>query len=189
MKYAGLDISMSAPSFTIYDDNDGEFCFKTCKSYFLTDTKKHANDILDLNIFADLIPKYNTPEERWDKISNWGIDYLKKCDYILIEGYSFASSSQAAFQIAEHASIWKNKIYKNSDIKYTIKAPTEIKKFATGKGNANKEFMYDSFTAKTGIKLRDYFNLTEKQWEPMAGVIDSYYMCEMCYEENKNENR
>lgn len=186
MKFVGIDISMAAPSFTIYDSNDGEFSFKTCKKYFLTDSKKNSNDILDLNIFCDSIPEYNSPEERWDKISNWGIEQIKSCDYALIEGYAYASSSQAAFQIAEHASIWKYKIYK-LDIPFKIEAPSKIKKFATSKGNANKELMYDSFTAETGIKLRDYFNLTEKQWEPMAGVIDSYYMCKMCYEENRDE--
>lgn len=94
MKFAGIDISMSAPSFTIYDDNDGEFSFKTCKKYFLTDIKKHANDICELNIFADLVPEYNSNEERWDKISNWGMEQIKSCDYALIEGYAYGLLSE-----------------------------------------------------------------------------------------------
>jgi len=66
-------------------------------------------------------------------------------------------------------------------------APTAIKKFATGKGNANKEKMQDAFINETGVNLKEQLNMTEKQWNPSSDIIDAYYVCKYAiHEETKN---
>ena len=59
-------------------------------------------------------------------------------------------------------------------IKYEMIAPTVIKKYATTKGNANKEKMYDAFTDETNRKLLDEFNI--KLNNPITDIVDSYYI-------------
>jgi hypothetical protein len=52
-----------------------------------------------------------------------------------------------------------------------------IKKFATGKGNANKEALQEVFLKETGYNIKEKFNMTEKQWNPSSDIIDSYFIC------------
>lgn len=55
--------------------------------------------------------------------------------------------------------------------------PTVIKKFATGKGNADKERMQEVFEAENSIRLKAELNMTEKQWNPSSDIIDAYWIC------------
>lgn len=179
MKICGIDWSMSAPSITVYDTNL-TFNFTNCESYYLTNKKKYIINNDELKIYSnnvdDITKNYQSNEERWDKLSDWGIDIIKNCDYCLIEGFSFGSTSSMLCQIAENASVLKHKIYKLNK-KLIIAEPTKIKKFASGKGNATKPILYQSFVEQEKIQLRDVFNMKGDVWEPMAGVIDSFYMC------------
>jgi len=72
----------------------------------------------------------------------------------------------------------KHKMWKQK-IKFSTYPPTVIKKFATGKGNANKELMYDAFTSElvtpTDLKER----LTPKATKiknPISDIVDAYYI-------------
>jgi Holliday junction resolvasome RuvABC endonuclease subunit len=54
-------------------------------------------------------------------------------------------------------------------------APTEVKKFATGKGNAKKDDMLEAFIIQTGVDPRvvlDYYGET-----PISDIVDSYFIC------------
>lgn len=62
-------------------------------------------------------------------------------------------------------------------IKFDVIAPTSIKKFATGKGNANKLSMQEAFIAETSIDVKLVMSQSDKQWSPSGDIIDSYYMC------------
>ena len=55
--------------------------------------------------------------------------------------------------------------------------PTVIKKFATGKGNADKAKMQDAFMQENNIDLKHELKMTEKQWNPSSDIIDAYYIC------------
>ena len=74
------------------------------------------------------------------------------CEQIALEGYAYGAQGRI-FHIAENTGVLKYKIYQQS-IPLTIFTPSEIKKFATGKGNADKEKMYDSFISETNILLK-----------------------------------
>jgi Holliday junction resolvasome RuvABC endonuclease subunit len=68
----------------------------------------------------------------------------------------------------------------NADMNYSLLAPTVIKKFATGKGNANKEKMYESFLIETSRNLNEELEIkSEKIGNPVSDIVDSFYICKM----------
>jgi len=58
-------------------------------------------------------------------------------DFVIIEGYAYSPHQGRSFSIGELGGIIKFMFYCN-DISYLVVAPTTLKKFATGKGNAPK---------------------------------------------------
>ena len=85
------------------------------------------------------------------------------------------ASTGRVFNIAENAGLLKHYLWKNK-FKYSMVPPTVIKKFATGKGNANKEKLQEQFVTDTGVNIKQMLNMTEKQWNPSSDIIDSYYI-------------
>ena len=83
-----------------------------------------------------------------DDLSNLLI--ANKIDCVLLEGYSFASRSGQAFSIGELGGVIRLLIH-NLGIKLVEIPPTCRAKFATGKGNASKNEVISSISARTGI--------------------------------------
>ena len=82
------------------------------------------------------------------------------------------------FNIGENTGILKYKLRERVAPKMSIFAPSEIKKFATGKGNANKMLMYEAFTEETGDDLSLIFGPWDQGYKgqsPVSDIIDSYY--------------
>lgn len=190
MRFLAADWSMSAPSFATYDTSDGEFSFLNSDHYYLTTTKKHVHKLENLHVYGDLVPDYSSNEERWDLLSD-AVEFVidksdKPIDYFAIEGYAFGSSASSVHQIAENASVLKHKIYKRG-IPIEVINPSTVKKGYSGKGNAKKDELYKVFVEKENIKLRDYFDLPETQWEPLAGIVDSWIILSILVENHKDE--
>ena len=119
-----------------------------------------------------------TAEERYDFISDWAMDILisHEVEEVFLEDYSYGSTGKV-FHIAENCGLLKYKMWQ-ADIKVTLVAPTQIKKFATGKGNAKKELMYQSFFDETSRNLIEEFSQkSEKIGNPISDVVDSYFIC------------
>ena len=53
--------------------------------------------------------------------------------------------------------------------------PSVVKKGATGKGNADKDMMYEAFVKETKIDLKKLFD-TEKVGNPISDIVDSYFI-------------
>ena len=149
----GIDYSLNSPAICIAGDN---FDFDKCSFHFLTSKKKHIGKF-GKNIFGYEIKDYNTPIERFSNISTWALDIIHKhksnTAKVFIEGYSFGSKGQAVFQIAENCGILKYKLQMSPSMLYETIVPSVVKKYASGKGNADKQLMYDSFTKHTGVDL------------------------------------
>jgi len=171
MRIVGVDYSMSSPCVCICDTNN--FKLVNCKFYYLTDNKKHNIDID--NIQGDLHQDYTCTEQRFYNITNWVLTKLKEDDIIYIEGYSMGSTGMV-FNIAENAGLLKHYLWKNK-YTYNIVPPTVIKKFATGKGNANKQLLQDCFEEQTNYYIKKKLMMTDKQWNPSSDIIDSYFIC------------
>ena len=177
----GIDYSLNSPAICIADDN---FDFNKCSFHFLTSKKKHIGKF-GKNIFGYEHKEYNNPIIRFSNISMWALDiihkYKKNTAQVFVEGYSFGSKGQAVFQIAENCGILKYRLQMSPSILYDTIVPSVVKKYASGKGNADKQLMYDSFLNHTGADLLKTFDMG-KLSNPVTDIVDSYYIAKVGYE-------
>lgn len=173
MRVVGIDYSITSPCVCIGDRDN--FSLDTCQFYFLTDHKKLDIDVD--NIRGDLHRDHNCEEQRYGNITAWVMGLLEEDDKVYMEGYSMGSTGRV-FNIAENCGLLKHYLWKWK-YDFTVIPPTVIKKFATGKGNANKQLLQECFIKETGYDVKAKLNLTEKQWNPSSDIIDAYYICKL----------
>ena len=171
--YLGIDYSMTLPCLCLHDNHGYEF-------HYLTKQKKYdlEFDVDDITVFGHIMPEYTDDTDRWDKISDWVMDCIEdwNIDLAILEDYSFSSTGRT-FQIGENFGLLKFKL-RGSIIPFVTVPPTVLKKFATGKGNDNKEKMQEAYVEETGRDLKQLLGQTDKQWNPSSDIIDSYYLAE-----------
>ena len=181
----GIDYSLNSPAICIAGD---DFDFDKCSFHFLTSKKKHIGKF-GKNIFGYEIKDYKTPIERFTNISTWALDIIHKhktdTAKVFIEGYSFGSKGQAVFQIAENCGILKYRLQLSPSILYDTVVPSVVKKFASGKGNADKQLMYDSFIKLTKQDLLKMFDMGKLN-NPVTDIVDSYYIAKVGYENSSS---
>lgn len=172
MKVIGIDYSMTSPAITLMVDG-------TITSHYLTSVKKHQTTYrLTDNYHAIGTPQsdHHSQEDRFDRISEWAV---RVCDIepqlIIIEDYAMGAKGKV-FHIAENCGLMKHKLWKRRS-PFKVIAPTALKKFATGKGNADKCMMHDAFKQATGIDLRKVMDQESKDCgSPVSDIVDSYYL-------------
>lgn len=98
-------------------------------------------------------------------------------DRVVLEGYSMGSQSGRNFNIGENTGILKHYMYNHHQINFEVVAPTQVKKLATGKGNANKEQLYDQWLQDTKIDLWSRLQpKASKVNNPLSDIVDSFYI-------------
>ena len=185
MIVAGMDWSLSCPAICIYDTSK-PLTFKNCKFFFLTNKNKQVGNFGNIHGFA--MQEYKSVEERVDNISEWGITVLKTANAkrACIEGYAMGAKGQV-FTIAENGGLIKHKMYK-AGIEFITPAPTSVKKLFTGKGNANKEIMYNSAMSidPTTPDVKTLYGWAI-DGNPTSDIIDSFAMVHYLLNEMKQE--
>ena len=171
----GIDYSLTSPAVCI---NDGDLTF-----YYLTNKKKLIGQMNE-NIFGYEHEEWTDPIKRFKNISNFVFYVLGKhisptigfrsIDKIFIEGYSYGSKGQGLFQIAENCGLLKYRL-QEMNLNYDTVVPSVVKKGATGKGNADKDMMYEAFKKETKLDLKKIFD-TEKVGNPISDIADSYFI-------------
>ena len=190
----GIDYSLSSPGVCV-NTSEGEFKYEDCTFYFLTNTKKYDATfcrpfVTNVRYIGTSHKPYTSEPERYSQIADWVVDIIKnhtkeyqiKHGYfywpgdtpIQIEDYSYGSTGRV-FHIAENLGLLKYKLKMECGWDYNLIPPSVIKKFATGKGNANKELMIDAFEKDTGTNLAQVFDTTSKS--PVSDVADAYFIC------------
>ena len=167
----GIDYSITSPAICLYDEKR-EFCFENCSFYFLTNTKKYAAKIAP-NINGEGFEEYAYDTERFDTISEWATNLCVGAADVAIEGYAYGAHGKI-FNLAENCGILKYKLHKLA-VPVTIVEPSKVKKLATGKGNADKQAMYEAFTKETKTDLMTVFD-QKTLGNPVTDVIDSFYI-------------
>lgn len=170
--YAGIDYSMNSPAITVGLMNSK---FSECKSFYYTKSKRLTGQLSDMT-FGILHLPYESQMERFDNISNWAMTILNKFDIksIVLEGYSMGSHNGILFDIAENTAFLKYKMFMKK-IEVFTPAPTQVKKFFSGKGNAKKEDMYAAFRKENDVDLEKTFNMACGK-NPVSDIVDSYAM-------------
>ena len=179
----GIDYSLTSPAICITTD----FIFKNSKFFYLTNKKKYIGAMAK-NIIGFEHKEYDTPIRRFSQISDWVYELIEDTIHteqlVYIEGYSFGSKGQGVFQIAENCGILKYRL-QEFNIHYDTVVPSVVKKGATGKGNADKDMMYDSFSKETNTDLKKIFDV-EKIGNPVSDIVDSFYIAKVGYENSSS---
>ena len=179
----GIYYSLISPAICVTKD----FIFENSQFYYLTNKKKYIGP-MSKNIFGFEHQEYNTPIHRFSQISDWAFDTIKETFHthqqVYIEGYSFGSKGQAVFQIAENCGILKYRL-QQFGVDYDTVVPSVVKKGATGKGNADKDLMYESFSKETNTNLKKIFDV-EKIGNPVSDIVDSFYIAKVGYENSSS---
>jgi Holliday junction resolvasome RuvABC endonuclease subunit len=169
IKVAGLDWSMSSPGLCI-TDSDTIYLYgqsgkkKDLGTYDINENGSH------IVLMVSTIEKFQNNAERFNKASSKFIDIIKshQCETVHLEGYAMGSGRGGmTFTIGESTGFLKSALY-NNGIGVNIIAPTTLKKFATGKGNANKDKMYEAFIEKLGVHLPEVGCRSD--------VVDAYWL-------------
>lgn len=174
----GIDYSLTSPGICILTDTDVRlygFGSKKMAGFYKKDNVK---------VFLHDYPVYSSEQQRHDKLCGWSLGIIKnyagdcgEVDHILIEGYSFGSSAGRAFDIAENCGLLKHYIWMEQ-YKFSTIPPTTLKKFATGKGNADKEAMHEAFKAEKF----DLQELLSQKKTPTSDLIDAYFLAKRARE-------
>ena len=169
----GIDYSLNSPAVCI--STNGGTAFSDCYFYYLTSKKKHIGKMLE-NVIGYEHKEWKSPIERFTNLSGWVLHILntlhKKQNnkHIFIEGYSYGSKGQAIFQIAENGGILKYRLQNKFTCKTIV--PSVVKKLATGKGNADKQYVYESMN----VDLKPIFK-SKSITSPINDIADSYFIC------------
>ena len=178
MVIVGVDYSLSSPGWCVHVGD--EWSFENCKLFYLLHTKTGGDRELEHR--GDCFFPLRQPTEwsnDYDRYWKLSRPVLAECihhkaDVVYVEGYAFGAVGRV-FQIAENAGVLKYRLHHNN-FRIETPAPTEIKKFATGKGNANKQDMIDAFINETGVDIYARFDKIAKSKSPIDDIVDSYYI-------------
>lgn len=179
----GIDYSMTSPALCIHDGD--EWSVNNCTFYYLTNKSKYLTHTDTVR--GSLYEEFKTQQQRFDNLSNWALKQMDAhgAKSVGLEGYSYGSTGSRIFEIGENTGLLKYKMWQ-AGIDFEVYAPTSVKKFACGKGNANKEKLWETFLEETQLNL---FNLigqpVAKVWNPVSDMVDSYYMCKYRFHNEK----
>jgi Holliday junction resolvasome RuvABC endonuclease subunit len=183
-KIAGIDYSLTSPAICIYSEGSdgGHFDFDRCVFHYLSNSKKQQSNAAGSGIAGlspEPYPEWKTEEERHAKLADWAYNIIQGCTEVYLEGYAFATVGKSHVRsVAENTGLLKNKLWKMK-LPFKTYPPTVIKKYATGKGNANKDLMYESFVQEllTPPDLKEILTPKSKKIiSPVSDIVDSYFI-------------
>ena len=189
MKIIGIDYSLTSPAITLYNGNDSwDYNNGSCTHFCLVRNERQRQKWAEIrSVNLKIYPVWDNDLQRYHGLANWVInscitamDPVRPKAYI--EDYAFAATGRV-FHIAENMAILKDTLNKWG-ISYEMIPPTVIKKYATGKGNANKEKMYEAFSEESHRNLLQEFNT--KLNNPITDIVDSYYIAKYGYAHGNN---
>lgn len=142
------------------------FHYETFEKLPVTTDDNHVNEIHKADNFISIL---NIIE---NVLNAYNADYVTVCQ----EGISYGSSirTRSVFDLAGLNFLLRCRMIQyGADV--IVGTPAEIKKFATGKGNANKELMTSYFCA-----IKPDFELPK-----IDDIADAYFMAQYAIECNK----
>lgn len=175
--FAGVDLSYTSPGVCVYDDFNPPI-FESLNFFNLREDKT-KNDIKRCGVFGniriDIQPKWTCAEERYSINAKWLTNILSahKVEQVALEGYAMGARAGLIFNIAENTSLVKQFMFHNG-IAFETPPPQVAKKLLTGKGNAKKEDMVNSFHALfPHVQLDKVLGIKEYA-KPIDDLVDSF---------------
>ncbi len=177
----GIDYSMNSPAVTLFDG-------VTACCFFVPQKKKQEGlsglvNSINFNCVAvgSRRSEFSTIYQKYDTNTSFVFGALgmlnpDQCK-VFIEGYSYGSKGSSVLNLAENGGILRHHLWKQ-EFDFEEFAPSKIKKFATGKGNADKFMMYEAFKKETGIDLELHLESSCGS-NPISDIVDSYYIAKL----------
>jgi Holliday junction resolvasome RuvABC endonuclease subunit len=176
----GIDYSMTSPAACKYTPSDSTF-------WYANETKEYSSK----NLVHFPITTSGSTTQRAARLARGLLAWYTRggtgCDRIGIEDYAFAATGRV-FHIGENAGLLKY-FLEEASYAYHLIPPTVIKKFATGKGNADKVKMTAAFLAayppaqawitKFFPRANSDSNVAKS---PLADLADAYWIARYTYE-------
>lgn len=177
---AGIDYSITSPAIVTYSGDPNKFSYDLCKKYyFATESFLHKQDPNQKNMFGIEYPTvYFSDTDRFDQLARMTVGILLDDDIeqVYLEGYSMGSKGKV-FNLAENMGILKLRMFEEK-MHWEEIAPTAVKKSFYGKGNANKDSMYEAFVADTNLDLCSIMTPNRKGiTSPISDIVDAYAIC------------
>ena len=183
-KIAGIDYSLTSPAICVYTEeiDGGYFDFDRCVFHYLSNSERQQRLAAGCgisNLDVETYPEWETEEDRHDLLSTWAFSIIQGCSEVFLEGYAYATVGKSHVRsIAENTGLLKHKMNK-AKVPFVSIPPTVIKKYATGKGTANKDIMYEAFQAEllTPPNLKESLIPKAKNIiSPVSDIVDSYFI-------------
>jgi Holliday junction resolvasome RuvABC endonuclease subunit len=167
----GIDQSLNGSAFLLMKD------FEILDYYYFTNVVKNSK-------CEHAILNRTTGIYRLNFIYDWFNKFLfsHDIDYAAIENYAFGAKSNSVFQMGGLGEMLRLSLFKNK-VPYKEYEPARVKKYATGKGNAEKSQMVLA-AFKDGFDVSKY----GKSGEDLS---DAYWIAQMlnneiCIHKNKD---
>lgn len=179
----GIDYSMTCPAACLIDSEwtSGEFDEHAPRFWFGHERKTcRAADVQFDVIFPGTV--IDRAERNARSLIAWLCLYAPSVKTVAIEDYAFSATGRV-FHIGEHTGILKYLLEKSS-ISFVPVSPTAVKKFATGKGNADKQKMTNAFLnayPPARAWITDFFPRTicvdtAPAKSPLSDLADAYWI-------------
>ena len=161
MIIASIDYSLTCPAICVYNTEEGQFSLKTCRFYFNQQSStnkiraKRYETLKSLNIFESIRFSNDNETIRYYLLADWALSVLisENVDTVSLEAYALGATG-LVFNIAEATGILKHYLFTQGIQVYTF-PPSQNKKIFSGKGNANKALMIDTFNQIHGINIAE----------------------------------
>jgi Holliday junction resolvasome RuvABC endonuclease subunit len=175
--FIGIDYSLTSPAITVLNDDS----YKNSLHFFFTDKPEKYPKSSEMLITPLQYPTFwKIPFERYSAIANTIVDIVKVFPnpFVAIEGYAMMGNGKV-FNIAEGCGVMKYLLYINN-IEFTDNCPpSSVKKFATNKGNADKQLVYDAFVNLTGHDIHKTYQPNKQLKSSFASdIADSFFIAE-----------
>src|SRR6056300_1186303 len=183
MLHIGIDFSISSPCVCFWNTKQ-QHLFENCEFFFLHSKRSITKINFPNNIHYSESSESKDNSVRFAENATFltceikkRLDNVKKY-VIMLEGYSMGAKGRL-FDIGEATGIFKL-FLSQENIKPLVIAPTQIKKLATGKGNANKFQMLEKFMEiNTSLHNSEWIDVltTEKHIQPpLTDLVDSFFI-------------
>ena len=183
MLHIGIDFSITSPCVCFWNKKQ-EYLFENCEFFFLHSKRNISKINLPKNLYYSESSESKDNSVRFSENAKLLTSEIKKRldiekKYVIIlEGYSMGAKGRV-FDIGEATGIFKLFLSKEN-IKPIVIAPTQVKKLATGKGNANKFKMLEKFLEiNTSLCNSEWIDVltTEKHIQPpLTDIVDSFFI-------------
>ena len=182
-KIFGIDFSLTSPAVCVIHPYDVDIPFvplSQCEFNYFARTTRQAT-VTHPSFHPHTYPPYQDDLGRFQSLAEWVVECVGDCKSGAIEGYAFAANGQIT-RIAESTGILKFLLHQK-DIALDAYAPSQIKKFATGKGRADKDQMGFSFATIHGngdvpLAIEQLLHC-RLDASPCSDIVDAYFIASL----------